>query len=137
MDMITFEHIDVHALNNTVSKKMRTLERPHSLMLDDDMPFYSLDHVNPHPNSHTQRSPLRARVFRFELINVVDPFVSLRSGFFSPGIGERQEEDFFTSLQKKSGLRLDQLPQQDTEYRVERWVTTYHKLNLNYFVTPQ
>jgi hypothetical protein len=39
MDMITFEHIDVHALNNTVSKKMRTLERPHSLMLDDDMPF--------------------------------------------------------------------------------------------------
>ena len=37
MDMITFEHIEVHALNNAVNKKTRTLERPH-LMIFDDMP---------------------------------------------------------------------------------------------------
>jgi hypothetical protein len=35
MDMITFEHIDVHALNSAVDKKIRTLERPHSLTFDD------------------------------------------------------------------------------------------------------
>ena len=35
MDMITLEHIDVNALKNVVNKKIRTLYRPHSLMLDD------------------------------------------------------------------------------------------------------
>ena len=35
MDMIIFEHIDVHALNSAVDKKIRTLERPHSLIFDD------------------------------------------------------------------------------------------------------
>ena len=35
MDTITFEHIDVPALNSAVNKKRRTLEIPHSLIFDD------------------------------------------------------------------------------------------------------
>ena len=35
MDTITFEHIDVYALNSAVNKKRRTLEIPHSLIFDD------------------------------------------------------------------------------------------------------
>ena len=35
IDIITFEHIDVHALNSAVNKKRRTLEIPHSLIFDD------------------------------------------------------------------------------------------------------
>jgi hypothetical protein len=42
MDMITFEHIDVHALNSAVDKKIRTLERPHSLIFDDMLYFLLL-----------------------------------------------------------------------------------------------
>ena len=35
MDIITFEHMFVHALNSAVNKKRRTLEMPHSLLFVD------------------------------------------------------------------------------------------------------